>query len=126
MEKAELPARIIIDCSHGNSSKKFENQPIVAGCLTSLPLCLTRFPADVAAQVAGGAWHIMGLMIESNLNAGNQSLKPGETATAQLKYGVSVTDACIDWATTEVVLRDLAKASKKRKDETTSPFKFVL
>jgi len=108
MDKAKLTPRIIVDASHGNSNKKHENQPIVA--------------ADVAKQVAGGNWHLMGLMIESNLNAGNQKLSPGETIPSKLKYGVSVTDACIDWATTVTTLRELAAAARTRREQTTSPF----
>jgi len=64
----------------------------------------------------------MGLMIESNLNAGNQKLSPGETIPSKLKYGVSVTDACIDWATTVTTLRELAAAARTRREQTTSPF----
>jgi len=103
MEKAGLPPRIVIDCSHGNSQKKHENQPIVA--------------ADVGEQVAGGNWNIFGLMLESNLQEGNQKLNPGETIPSKLKYGVSVTDACIDWATTETTLRQLAASARNRRAE---------
>ena len=89
LESAGLPARIMIDCSHANANKDHARQPAVA--------------ADVAAQLAAGNRSIIGIMIESNLGAGAQALgDPGE-----LEYGVSITDACIDWATTEAVLRDL-------------------
>jgi 3-deoxy-7-phosphoheptulonate synthase len=93
----EFP-NIMVDCSHANSAKDHNRQTIVA--------------RDVAAQILDGNRSIVGLMIESNLNAGNQSLPNGkaggnETAAA-LQYGVSVTDACIDWAVTEELMRELA------------------
>jgi 3-deoxy-7-phosphoheptulonate synthase len=89
--KAKLPANIVIDCSHANSYKKPELQPLVM--------------ADVVNQVHLGNQSIVGLMIESNLVAGNQSI-PADLA--QLKYGCSVTDSCIDWDTTETMIRDAA------------------
>lgn len=97
LKKFNLGEKIIIDCSHGNSRKIHTNQPIVA--------------ADIGKQVAAGQHGIMGVMIESNINAGNQKLVAG----TPLKYGVSITDACIDWATTETTLRDLAKSVAKRR-----------
>jgi len=100
MEKAGIAPRVVVDCSHGNSQKKHENQPIVA--------------ASVGEQVAAGNWNIFGLMIESHLHEGNQKLSPGETIPSKLKYGVSVTDACINWATTETVLRQLAASARTR------------
>ena len=90
LEKSRLPARLVVDCSHGNSSKKPERQPLVA--------------ENVANQIAEGNRSILGLMLESHLQAGNQPI-PGDLSA--LKYGVSVTDACIDWATTEALLRKL-------------------
>jgi len=90
--KAGMPARIMVDVSHANSSKNHDNQPLVA--------------ADIAAQVATGASPIMGVMIESNLVAGRQDIVPGQPLT----YGQSVTDACIDWETSVRVLDDLAAA----------------
>lgn len=88
MEKAELHPSIMVDCSHGNSEKNHEKQPDV----------LER----VMDQIAAGQGSISGVMIESNLKAGNQPIPKN---LAELKYGVSITDKCIDWATTEQMLR---------------------
>jgi 3-deoxy-7-phosphoheptulonate synthase len=94
-------ARIVVDCSHGNSSKKHKNQPIVA--------------ADIASQIRAGNQSIMGVMIESNLVEGNQGLKPGKTDVSTLMYGQSVTDACIDLADSKAVLENLAEAVQARR-----------
>jgi 3-deoxy-7-phosphoheptulonate synthase len=88
LEKAGLPQSIMIDCSHGNSNKEPRRQVAVA--------------ENVAAQIAAGNRSIVGLMIESHLEAGNQII-PADRA--QLRYGVSVTDPCLDWTTTEALLR---------------------
>ena len=85
-----VSGNIMIDCSHANSNKNHELQPLVID--------------NVANQILDGNQSIVGLMIESHLNAGNQSI-PEEPS--QLLYGVSVTDACIDWDTTEQMLRGL-------------------
>lgn len=95
LAKNKLPANIMVDCSHANSNKDHNLQPLVMH--------------DCANQIADGNQSIIGVMLESNLNAGNQSI-PADRS--QLKYGVSVTDACIDWATTEKLLRDSAKKLK--------------
>ncbi len=92
LRDARLPERIVVDCSHDNSNKDHNIQPLVA--------------RDCIEQVVNGNRSIIGLMLESNLFAGNQKI-PADLA--QLKRGVSVTDACIDWPTTEKVLRDAAK-----------------
>ena len=97
LEKAGLAAQVMIDFSHANSSKQFKKQMEVG--------------TDVCGQVAGGESAIMGVMIESHLVEGNQSLESGEP----LVYGKSVTDACIGWEDTEVVLRQLADAVKARR-----------
>lgn len=99
LTKAKERHNIMVDCSHGNSQKKFENQPIVA--------------ADVANQVAAGENAIVGLMIESNINQGNQSV-PKE-GPAALKYGISITDACVSWETTIPMLQGLADAVAARR-----------
>jgi len=99
--KVGVDPALIVDCSHGNSKKVHTNQPIVS--------------AAVAKQVAAGCRAIRGVMIESNLKAGKQKLSPGTTHVSQLKYGVSVTDACIDIPATEAVLRDLAAAVRRRR-----------
>ena len=97
LTKRGLRDKLMIDVSHANSGKRPENQPAVV--------------ADVCAQVAGGDQRIMGVMIESNLVAGRQDLKPGQPLT----YGQSITDGCIDWATTEVLLEELAQAVRSRR-----------
>ena len=89
---AGLTANIMIDCSHANSGKDPLRQMVVA--------------RDAAAQIKNGNRSIMGLMIESNINAGNQKLPKD---LSQLAYGVSVTDPCIDWPTTATLLRELAR-----------------
>ena len=90
LEKAKLASNIMVDCSHANSSKKPELQPLVV--------------ENVANQLVEGNDSIVGLMIESNINAGNQSIPDN---LGELHYGVSVTDGCIDWETTESCLREL-------------------
>ncbi len=97
LEKAGLEAQVMIDFSHANSSKQFQKQLEVSD--------------DVAQQIAGGDKAIIGVMIESHLVEGNQSLDSGEP----LVYGKSVTDACIGWEDTEKVLRQLAEAVKARR-----------
>ena len=92
-----LAARLMIDASHANSSKKPENQ---------IPVC-----ADIAAQVAGGDSRIVGVMVESHLVAGRQDLVPGK----DLVYGQSVTDGCIDWDSSVAVLEGLAQAVRARR-----------
>ena len=80
----------MVDCSHANSNKNHKQQATVA--------------QDVAGQIVDGNSSIIGLMLESNIGPGNQKLvKPDD-----LKYGVSITDACIDWTETENLLTDLA------------------
>jgi len=85
----KLPVNIVVDCSHANSFKDPAMQPLVM--------------RDCVHQIMEGNRSIVGVMIESNLGAGNQSI-PADRS--QLKYGVSVTDACVDWATTETMLRE--------------------
>jgi 3-deoxy-7-phosphoheptulonate synthase len=81
----------MVDCSHANSEKKPELQPAVA--------------QNVIQQIVDGNTSIIGLMLESNLEAGNQKI-PADLS--QLRYGVSVTDGCIDWESTESLLLDIA------------------
>jgi 3-deoxy-7-phosphoheptulonate synthase len=97
MQKADLKANIMIDLSHANSLKQCQRQLLVA--------------EDVAEQVAGGDQRIMGVMIESHLKSGRQDIVPGQP----LVYGQSITDGCIDWADTEILLKDLALAVQKRR-----------
>jgi 3-deoxy-7-phosphoheptulonate synthase len=99
LEKAGQNPVLMVDCSHANSNKQFAKQEEVA--------------QDVIAQRAAGNTALIGLMIESNLHEGNQPLTADLSA---LKYGVSVTDACVSWETTERILRSAAQqlaASKK-------------
>ena len=93
--EAELKAagekvNIVVDCSHGNSNKDYTRQPLVVD--------------DCMKQIEAGNESIIGFMLESNLHAGNQAIPEDHS---QLQYGVSVTDACIDWETTERLLRDM-------------------
>ena len=84
-----LTPRLIVDCSHGNSAKDYRRQAEVA--------------ADLADQIAGGSGAICGVMLESHLVEGKQAL--GDEPK-NLRYGQSVTDACIGWETTESLLRE--------------------
>ena len=86
---AKLPANVVVDCSHANSYKKPELQPLVMH--------------DCVNQIRAGNRSIVGLMIESFIEAGNQ---PIPDYLAKLRYGCSVTDACVDWPTTEKMIRD--------------------
>ena len=97
LNKAGLPAQVMIDFSHANSSKQFKKQ---------MDVC-----ADVCQQIAGGETAIIGVMVESYLVEGNQSLESGEP----LAYGKSITDACIGWEDTDALLRQLANAVKARR-----------
>src|ERR1035437_332873 len=90
LAKAGLPKSILVDCSHDNSAKQPERQPEVL--------------RELLAQITAGSASIMGAMLESNLAAGSQPFpQPRET----LRYGVSITDGCIDWPTTEKLVREL-------------------
>ena len=93
-----LPQYVMVDCSHGNSSKDYRNQPLVAESL--------------ARQIAAGSKAVAAVMVESNLIEGNQKLDPD---LSKLTYGQSVTDACIGWDDTEKVLEVFAKAVRDRR-----------
>ncbi|MDX6914002.1 3-deoxy-7-phosphoheptulonate synthase AroG [Pectobacterium carotovorum] len=99
LEKAGLTPQVMIDFSHANSSKQFKKQ---------MDVC-----TDVSGQIAQGDKAIMGVMVESHLVEGNQSLESGEP----LVYGRSVTDACIGWEDTESLLRQLASAVRERRSK---------
>jgi 3-deoxy-7-phosphoheptulonate synthase len=90
LDKAGLPANIVVDCSHGNSNKDPGLQPLVA--------------ENLANQILEGNRSLVGFMLESNLHWGSQPLSSDRS---QLQYGVSVTDACVDWETTESLLVSL-------------------
>lgn len=93
-----LATRLVIDCSHGNSSKDPARQPLVA--------------ADIANQLASGSQAICGVMLESHLEAGRQDIVDGRHG---LRYGQSVTDACIGWDSTVEVLKTLAGGVARRR-----------
>ncbi len=93
---AGLPARVVVDVSHDNSGKDYRRQPVVA--------------ADVADQIRSGSRSIVGVMLESFLVAGRQ-----EPTAEPLTYGQSITDGCIDWATTVATLEKLASAVSERR-----------
>ncbi|WP_090208580.1 3-deoxy-7-phosphoheptulonate synthase [Ectothiorhodospira magna] len=92
LDKAGIPRNIVVDCSHANSSKNPELQPLVM--------------KDVMHQIREGNRSIVGLMVESFLEAGNQPLTADRS---QLRYGCSITDACVDWPTTEAMIRNGAE-----------------
>ncbi len=101
LEAAGLPPRLMVDCSHANSSKQHQKQIEVA--------------RDIAGQIAGGSRNVFGLMVESHLNAGAQKFAPGPNGGSALEYGMSITDACIGWDDSRQVLADLAAAVKRRR-----------
>ena len=91
LTRTKFHPSIIIDCSHGNAGKKAANQPKVF--------------RDCVQQIKDGNRSIIGLMLESNIHPGKQSVKPG----TPLKYGVSITDECIGWEETEALIRELGE-----------------
>jgi 3-deoxy-7-phosphoheptulonate synthase len=97
LEKAGLRRGLMVDCSHGNSSKDYRKQPAVAHA--------------IAEQISAGERAIIGVMLESNLVEGNQEHSVGK----KLTYGQSITDACISWEATLPVLEDLARAVRTRR-----------
>lgn len=99
LEEAALASNIMIDFSHANSQKNPANQLLVGD--------------DVCLQLADGEKRVFGVMIESNLLAGNQKVIVGEPLT----YGQSITDACIDWGDTQLLCRNLANAVRSRRNK---------
>jgi len=97
LDKSGLNTNIMIDFSHANSSKKFENQMLVC--------------RDVCQQMSDGNHNIFGVMVESHLVEGRQNLVDGKAAT----YGQSITDACIGWQDTETLLAELEQAVIQRR-----------
>ena len=91
LRQAELPGNIVVDCSHANANKDHRRQGLVAQA--------------VAEQIAAGNGSILGIMLESNICAGNQPL----AAPGELAYGVSITDACLGWEETQTLLLGLAE-----------------
>jgi 3-deoxy-7-phosphoheptulonate synthase len=101
IEAAKLPCRLMVDCSHANSSKQHQRQIDVA--------------SDIAAQIGGGTRCIFGVMVESHLVNGAQRFSPGKDDPALLEYGKSITDACIGWDDTLTVLSSLDQAVRTRR-----------
>jgi 3-deoxy-7-phosphoheptulonate synthase len=101
LEKAKLPATLMVDCSHANSSKQHEKQVEVA--------------REIAAQISGGSTSVFGVMVESNLQAGAQKFTPGKDDASQLEYGQSITDACLGWDDSLQSLEVLSAAVKARR-----------
>jgi len=97
LRAAGLPERVVVDASHDNSGKDPARQPEVV--------------ADLAAQIAAGNEAIVGVMLESFITAGRQELEPGRP----LVYGQSITDGCMGWETTALVLDQLAGAVRARR-----------
>ena len=83
LRAAKLPATLMVDCSHANSSKQHEKQLEVA--------------RDIATQLSAGSTSVFGVMVESHLQAGAQKFTPGKDKASQLEYGKSITDACLGW-----------------------------
>ncbi|MBK1672764.1 3-deoxy-7-phosphoheptulonate synthase [Ectothiorhodospira shaposhnikovii] len=100
LDKAGIPRNIVVDCSHANSSKNPELQPLVM--------------KDVMHQIREGNRSIVGLMVESFLEAGNQPLTADRS---KLRYGCSITDACVNWATTEEMIRNGAQMLRELIDD---------
>ncbi|GLX83643.1 3-deoxy-7-phosphoheptulonate synthase AroG [Thalassotalea eurytherma] len=97
LDAAKLNPKVMIDFSHANSQKKFQNQMLVS--------------EDVAGQISAGNQNVFGVMVESHLVEGRQDLVEGE----ELTYGQSITDACIGWRDTETLLAQLNDAVATRK-----------
>ncbi len=97
LAEAGIPARIMIDFSHGNSGKEPQKQVAVG--------------REVATQIADGDERIFGVMVESHLKAGRQDLQPGK----ELVYGLSITDACVGWDDSRALLDALADAVRRRR-----------
>jgi len=96
LEAARLTPRLMVDCSHANSSKQHEKQLEVA--------------RDIASQIVSGSRNIFGVMIESHIEAGAQKFTPGKDDARQLEYGKSITDACLGWSDSVQALDVLAAA----------------
>ncbi|MFG6463103.1 3-deoxy-7-phosphoheptulonate synthase [Roseateles sp. DXS20W] len=101
LEKSKLPQRLMVDCSHANSSKQHQRQLDVA--------------RDIAGQLREGSNSIFGVMVESHLNDGAQKFTPGKDDPAALQYGKSITDACLGWDDSLAVLDVLSEAVRARR-----------
>jgi 3-deoxy-7-phosphoheptulonate synthase len=101
LEAAKLAGRLMVDCSHANSSKQHERQRDVA--------------RDIAGQIASGSRRVFGLMVESHLQAGAQKFTAGKDDPQGLEYGKSITDACLGWGESLELLDELAAAVQARR-----------
>ncbi len=101
LEAAGLPATLMVDCSHGNSSKQHERQLAVAD--------------DIAGQIRTGSRQVFGVMVESHIKGGAQKFTPGKDQVSNLEYGKSITDACIDWDSSVRLLQTLSDAVQARR-----------
>ncbi|MGQ3054386.1 MAG: 3-deoxy-7-phosphoheptulonate synthase [Roseateles sp.] len=101
LAKSKLPQRLMVDCSHANSSKQHLRQVDVA--------------RDIAGQLREGNRSIFGVMVESHLHDGAQKFTPGQDDAAKLEYGKSITDACLGWDDSLAVLEVLAEAVQARR-----------
>ena len=101
LEAAKLPATLMVDCSHANSSKQYDKQVDVA--------------RDIAGQVAKGSHRVFGVMVESHLRAGAQKFAPGKDNPQALEYGQSITDGCLGWTDSLQVLELLSESVKARR-----------
>ena len=101
LRAAKLPATLMVDCSHANSSKRHEKQLDVA--------------RDIAAQLAAGSTQVFGVMVESHLQAGAQKFSPGKGHAQKLEYGRSITDACLGWDDSCALLELLSQAVHARR-----------
>ena len=103
LARAGLPERLMIDCSHANAGKQYQRQVDVA--------------RDIAAQLARGERRIIGVMVESHLVEGRQDLEAGRA----LRFGQSITDACLGWDDSRAVLEALGDAVKRRRGDARLP-----
>jgi 3-deoxy-7-phosphoheptulonate synthase len=101
LEAAKLPATLMVDCSHANSSKQHERQIEVA--------------RDIGAQIAAGSHSVFGVMVESHLHGGAQKFTPGKDDASKLEYGKSITDACLGWDDSLKSLQIFSDAVKARR-----------
>ena len=101
LTKAGLPATLMVDCSHANSSKQHHKQLDVA--------------RDIAAQMASGSRQVFGVMVESHLKEGAQKFSPGKDSVSALAYGQSITDACLGWEDSQRTLQLLSDAVAARR-----------
>ena len=101
LQAAGLPATLMVDCSHANSSKQHEKQKDVA--------------RDIATQISAGSRSVFGVMVESYLQPGAQKFTPGKDDPRKLAYGQSITDACLGWDDSVAMLHELSVAVLARR-----------